>query len=73
MKANPNIYNVTLPDTYYRFFEVGAGYFMTQGGAKDYGSSFDYKNYKEFIGGELDPTTLTNKTITEGKILAYRI
>ena len=46
---------------------------MTQGGAKDYGSSFDYKNYKEFIGGELDPTTLTNKTITEGKILAYRI
>ena len=67
IRANPQIYNISLPDTYYRFFEVGAGFFMTQGGAINYTSSYDYIKYTDLIAGEFNPTTMKNKTIIQGK------
>lgn len=67
MRANPEVYNVSLPDTYYRFFEVGAGFFITQGGAKDFASSYDFEKYSELIGGEADPTSIRNETTIQGK------
>ena len=66
LQNNHHIANVSLPSTYYRYFEVAAGYFMTQGGTKNYKNSLDYRKYKDSIGGELDLTTMTNKTIAQG-------
>lgn len=60
IRSNPDIYNVTSIDNITRFFEVGAGFFMSQGGRNDYTSSFDYKNYKDLIGGVTYPHSFSN-------------
>lgn len=62
MKANPTFYNVSLlPDTYYRFFEVGVGYFITNGGDKNYASTYDFEKFSDVIAGSPDPTSETDK------------
>lgn len=58
MKYNPHLYNVSLPDTYYRFFEVGMGYFLTDGGSPNFASSYDFEKYERLIGGQVDPSSL---------------
>lgn len=69
MEANePRLFNVSLPDTYYRFFEVGLGYFITQGGAPDFASSYDYDKYQDMFGGEIDPTSISNGASLQGTI-----
>ncbi|XP_028402921.1 protein dispatched homolog 3-like [Dendronephthya gigantea] len=59
MKSNPDIYKVTVTNIT-RFFEVGAGFFMSQGGRKNYTSTFDYKNYKDLIKGVTYPHSFGN-------------
>ena len=62
MKENPQLYNVSLlRDTYYRYFEVGVGYFITDGGSVNYASTYDFKKYSEMLGGAPDPTSNTVK------------
>ena len=66
MDANQHLYNVSLPDTYYRFFEVGVGYFFTQGGKKDYATSYDFEKYSDLFGGAVDPTLIKNGSKLQG-------
>lgn len=74
MKHNPRLFNITLqslPDTYYRYFEVGLGYFMIQGGAADWGSSFDYDKYSEMLGGQIDPSSIETGASLKGKAMVH--
>lgn len=64
--SNPDIYKISPIKHITRPFEVGAGFFMTQGGKKDYTTSFDYKKYKDLIEGVIYPHSLTNKS--QGKV-----
>ena len=66
MTSNPDIYKIIPVNDVTRSFEVGAGFFMTQGGKKDYVTSFDYKKYKELIEGVIYPHSLSNKS--QGKV-----
>lgn len=69
MKNNPNVFNTTLqalPDTYYRFFEVGMGYFITQGGSPDFASSYDFEKYQDYFGGQLDPSSIASGASIKG-------
>lgn len=61
MEYNTNLYNVSsLPETYYRYFEVGLGFFITNGGDRRYAETYDFKKYGGLIGGAADPTLLQN-------------
>ena len=61
MKYNPHLYNVSLlPQTYYRYFEVGFGFFITNGGDRQYAETYDFKKYGHLIGGAADPTLSQN-------------
>ena len=58
MQANDGLYNVSLlPDTYYRYFEVGVGYFITNGLDEHYASTYDFAKYRKYIAGTPDPTS----------------
>ncbi len=62
MKENPQFYNVSLlPDTYYRFFEVGVGHFITHGGSLNYASTYDFEKYSGMLAGAPDPSSNTAK------------
>ena len=63
--SNPGIYENSSAENITRFFEVGAGFFMTQGGKRDYSSSFDYKRYRELIEGVIYPQSFDS--INRGK------
>ena len=72
MERNPRLFNITLqslPDTYYRYFEVGLGYFLVQGGAPDWGSSYDYDKYSDMLGGEIDPSSIETGATLKGKVM----
>ncbi len=75
MEANPlkfnNVNAKSLPDTYYRFFEVGLGYFMTQGISKDFASSYDFKKYQDMFGGQIDPSSIANSGSVKGATIAH--
>ena len=69
MEENPQIFNISidaLPDTYYRFFEVGLGYFVTQGGSLAFASSYDFDKYQDMFGGEIDPTSISKTATLKG-------
>ena len=67
MKANePRLFNVSLPDTYYRFFEVGLGYFITNGGSPDFAKTYDYDKYQNAFGGQIDPSSIKNDRNIQG-------
>lgn len=71
MYYNPDLYNVSLlSDSYYRYFEIGLGYFITDGGSKKYATTYDFKKYQSLLGGVMDPTlsrTASNNTYLQGK------
>ena len=73
MQYNPRLYNVSmLPDSYYRYFEVGNGFFITNGGSPAYASTYDFKKYGNLLGGVADPTLAGNATSNsylQGEIL----
>jgi hypothetical protein len=58
MKYNPQLYNniSLLPDSYYRYFEIGLGYFITDGFSPSYASTYDFKEYSSLLGAATDPT-----------------
>lgn len=61
MENNKDLYNVSLfSDSYFRYFEVGLGYFITDGGSRDYSNSFDFKKYHSFLGTAHFPTLSRN-------------
>jgi hypothetical protein len=68
---NPDVYKVPPSEDIAKFFEVGAGYFMSQGGKKGYSSSFDYKRYKDYIEGVIYPQSFNN--ISKGNVLTKYI
>ena len=71
MQANDGLYNVSLlPDTYYRYFEVGVGYFITNAGDKTYASTYDFEKYNKFIAGTPDPTSKAALTL-QGNFLVF--
>jgi hypothetical protein len=62
MKENPKFYDVSLlPDTYYRYFEVGVGHFITHGGSLNYANTYDFKKYSGMLAGAPDPSSNTAK------------
>ena len=71
MKYNRHLYNTSLlSDSYYRYFEIGLGYFITDGGSDTYASTYDFKKYESLLGGVLDPTLPQNasrNTYLQGK------
>ena len=73
MKANSAFYNVSLlPDTYYRYFEVGLGYFITNGYGSDpnYATTYDFEKYGKLVAGTPDPTSNSfndSKLVLQGK------
>ena len=63
MEKNPQLYNVSLlTQTYYRYFEIGVGFFITNGGSRKYAETYDFKKYGDLIGGAADPTIPQNAT-----------
>ena len=61
MTYNPQLYNVSsLSESYYRYFEVGVGFFITNGGERRYAETYDFKKYGNLIGGAADPTLQRN-------------
>ena len=55
MRYNPGMYNVSsLTDSYYRFFEVALGYWLTEGN-RSY-SNYNYVTYGKLLGGAVDTT-----------------
>ena len=67
MAHNRQLYNIsTLPRTYYRYFEVGLGYFITNGLQSDYWKNYDFQTYSVLVGGEKDPTTLPSGSNLQG-------
>ena len=74
MEYNPRIFNISvdeLPPSYYRFFEVGFGYFITQGGSPDFASSYDYDKYQDLFGGQIDPTSIATGATIKGNNALY--
>lgn len=74
MAYNPRLFNInvtSLPDTYYRFFEVGLGYFLVQGGSTDFGSSYDYDKYSDMLGGQLDPSSIESGASIKGEVMVH--
>ena len=71
MRYNSELYNVSrLSDYYYRYFEVGNGFFITNAGSSSYASTYDFKKYGNLLGGAADPTLSSNappKTYLQGK------
>ena len=55
MKANPIVYNESLvTEDYNRFFEIGLGYWLSNGGNPQPG--YQYFVYGNWMGGSMDPT-----------------
>ncbi|CAB4012475.1 dispatched homolog 3-like [Paramuricea clavata] len=77
MYYNPDLYNVSLlSDSYYRYFEIGLGYFITDGGSKKYATTYDFKKYQSLLGGVMDPTlsrTASNNTYLQGNTYGHRL
>jgi hypothetical protein len=58
MSRNSPLYNISkLTKDYYRFFEVGIGYFLRDGSQSDFVNNYDYKTYSKYFGGKNDITT----------------
>lgn len=55
MQDNPSLYNVSkLSDNYYRYFEVGLGFFLTNGSRTGYANNYDYQTFGTYFGGTTD-------------------
>jgi hypothetical protein len=68
MQNNPKLYqNSTLPKTYYRYFELALGYFITDGLKQNYWKNYDFQTYSQLVGGEKDPTTVSSSSNLQGK------
>ena len=58
MTGNAQLYNIsTLSRDYYRFFEVGLGFFLRDGSKSRFVNNYDYKTYSRYFGGKSDLTT----------------
>ena len=69
MKGNPQLYNISaLPDSYYRYFEVALGYFMTDGLTPGYWTNYDFQTYSQLVGGEKDPSAVTSGANLQGRL-----
>ncbi|XP_028396305.1 protein dispatched homolog 3-like [Dendronephthya gigantea] len=74
MKGNPQLYNKTaLPETYYRYFELALGYFITDGLKPDYWRDYDFQTYSQLVGGEKDPSALTSSSNLQGNKYGNRL
>ena len=63
MKNNPDLYDISLlSDSYYRYFEIGLGYFITDGGSPNYATTYDFRKYESLLGGVAVPTLSRNAT-----------
>ncbi len=68
MENNPQLYNNSaLPETYYRYFEVALGYFITDALKPDYWKNYDFQTYSQLVGGEKDPTALSSSANLQGQ------
>ena len=73
MENNPEHYNVSLlSDSFYRYFEIGLGYFITDGVSPTYATTYDFKKYESLLGGVPDPKTITKST-SKSKLLFVHI
>ena len=69
MQTRPIVYNETmLSDEYKRFFEVGLGYWLSNGGNPNPG--YNYFVYGNWIGGSLDPTAMPYLANPRSKLTA---
>jgi hypothetical protein len=67
MQNNSKLYNNSgLPETYYRYFEVALGYFITDGLKPDYWKNYDFQTYSQLVGGEEDPSALSSGSKLQG-------
>lgn len=67
MENNPQLYTTSiLPDTYSRYFEVGLGYFITNGLQSDYWKNNDFQTYSLLVGGEKDPSAVSSGSDLQG-------
>ena len=58
MNGNPLLYNTSShSQDYYRFFEVGLGFFLRDGFQSAFVNNYDYKSYSQYFGGKNDITT----------------
>lgn len=68
MKYNPRLYNMSrLSQTYYRYFEVALGYWLTQGNTSY--NNRDFVTYSLLLGGQVDPTSVVKRPSFQGKLL----
>eukprot|EP00795_Rhopilema_esculentum_P002676 gene2676-884_t len=69
MQTRPIVYNETmLSGEYKRFFEVGLGYWLSNGGNPNPG--YNYFVYGNWIGGSLDPTAMPYLANPRSKLTA---
>ncbi|XP_028396244.1 protein dispatched homolog 3-like [Dendronephthya gigantea] len=58
MKGNPSRYNMSMHSKdYFRFFEVGLGFFLRNGSQSTFVNNYDYKTYSKYFGSRNDITT----------------
>jgi hypothetical protein len=58
MNGKPLLYNIsTLSKDYYRFFEVGVGFFLRNGSKSAFVNNYDYKTFSKYFGGRNDITS----------------
>ena len=65
MNGNSLLYNTSShSQDYYRFFEVGLGFFLRNGSQSSFVNNYDYKSYSQYFGGRNDITTSgTNESL----------
>lgn len=70
MNGNPSRYNISMHSKdYFRFFEVGLGFFLTNGSQSTFVNNYDYKTYSKYFGARNDITTSgTSKGLKRGKL-----
>ncbi|CAB4019605.1 dispatched homolog 1-like, partial [Paramuricea clavata] len=74
MGNNSKLYNNSgLPETYYRYFEVALGYFITDGLKSDYWKNYDFQTYSQLVGGEEDPSALSSGSKLQGNKYGNRL
>lgn len=55
-----------LSQTYYRYFEVALGYWLTQGNTSY--NNRDFVTYSLLLGGQVDPTSEVKRPSFQGKL-----
>ncbi len=74
MNGNPLLYNISeLAKDYYRFFEVGTGFFLRDGAQSAFVNNYDYKKYSKYFGARNDITSSgTHEGLeSQGKVSSF--